>query len=125
MAMTGPNINTIAHHKDRLDSILVSLCNKLGIFRDISRFHTQVNYNSDCISLVAVMQNGRHYMHPRFLTRQEIENGSGYDNLVEKLQSTIDGTPWEPVNPRMMEKANSFSLSEIEQAQELIDQCKS
>lgn len=125
MAALGSGNRSLAELNVRLKEELNRACRQFESFSKIRNLYTEVSPVSDCIILKVTMEDGRQYMHPRFLTRQEVDNNMVYDNIFQKLQSTIDGTPWEPMNPQTMHKANSFSLEELEQAEELINQCKS
>lgn len=125
MAALGSSNKSLTELNVRLKEELNRVCKQVESFRKIRSLYTEVSPVSDCIILKVTMEDGREYMHPRFLTRREVDDNRVYDNMFQKLQSTIDGTPWEPVNPAMMDKTNSFSLEELEQAEELINQCKS
>jgi hypothetical protein len=103
----------------KLNRILHEVIKQDQFYQRIVNLHLEPNNSDETIALVATVQDGRQYMHPRFVTRQDIDNGTAFDNLEKKLISMIEGRPWQSKPGEGI----GFSLDEINQAKDFIDQC--
>lgn len=96
---------------------LPQLCRDYGM-REAEVF---MDFTADCIQLVVVDALGKKYSHPRFVTRQEIEDRNWLPFLKARFETCSTGF----AKPEFGLMASpSFTLSELEQAQEIVDSLK-
>ena len=101
------------------DMALEYLRDHYGVIKVVD---ARIDFSSDCIQLVVVKAGGRKYLHPRFATRQEIMDHHGVPDFDYRIDSMMRG---EPSTKRQTVNAPDFSLSELEEAERMVNECRS
>lgn len=126
MAVRGIRLSQVAPpHKmstvrDIIEPALPMLCKEFGMH------HAEIWNDpvSDNLQLVVIDSKGRRYLHPRFVTRQEIMDQRWIDLVRPRFESAINGCPAFYSQSTPVMASPSFSLDEIEQAQDIVDSLK-
>lgn|SRR5512139_1471936 len=110
---SGPVI-TLSTVCDIIRPGLIQLCREHDMHHaDVFRDHA-----TDCIQLVIIDSKGKKYFHPRFVTRHEIVDRSWLHLVSSRFRSCARGFAAED---QAIMTSPSFTLDEIEQAQEIVD----